>query len=50
MFCKSCGNRLGPNDTVCAHCGSERIHHWNLSTCPKCNGHMVYTGEKEFWT
>lgn len=22
MFCKSCGNRLGPNDTVCAHCGA----------------------------
>ena len=35
---------------LCLHCGSERIHHWNLSTCPKCNGHMVYTGEKEFWT
>ena len=22
MFCKSCGNRLGPEDTVCAHCGA----------------------------
>lgn len=22
MFCKACGNRLGPEDTFCAHCGA----------------------------
>ena len=35
---------------LCLHCGSDRIHIWDLHTCPKCQGRMTETGEKEFWT
>ncbi len=35
---------------LCLHCGSNRIRHWDLHTCPRCNGTMELTGEREFWT
>jgi hypothetical protein len=31
-------------------CGSDRIHRWDMHTCPKCGGKMQPTGEEEFWT
>ena len=35
---------------LCLQCGSDRIRLWDMKTCPKCQGQMQYTGEKEFWT
>ncbi len=35
---------------LCLHCGSDKIKHWDMKTCPKCGQYMTYTGEKEFWT
>ena len=35
---------------LCLRCGSDRIHRWNMHTCPKCGGRMHPTGEEEFWT
>ena len=35
---------------LCLQCGSDRIRVWDMKTCPKCQGQMQYTGEKEFWT
>ena len=35
---------------LCLQCGSDRIRLWNGHTCPKCQGEMLQTGEKEFWT
>ena len=35
---------------LCLNCGSDNIHIWDRHTCPKCNGIMEPTGEKEFWT
>ena len=29
---------------------SDRIHRWDMHTCPKCGGKMQPTGEEEFWT
>ena len=31
-------------------CGSDNIRKWDKHTCPKCQGEMEQTGEKEFWT
>ena len=28
----------------------DRIHRWDMHTCPKCGGNMQPTGEEEFWT
>ena len=35
---------------LCLRCGSDRIHRWDMHTCPKCGGKMHPTGEEEFWT
>ena len=35
---------------LCMQCGSDKIRVWDKHTCPKCNGEMEPTGEKEFWT
>ena len=35
---------------LCLNCGSDRIRIWDKHTCPKCEGEMEETGEKEFWT
>jgi Zn finger protein HypA/HybF involved in hydrogenase expression len=35
---------------LCLQCGSDNIRIWDMKTCPKCQGVMEYTGEKEFWT
>ncbi len=35
---------------LCLRCGSANIKIWNRSTCPKCEGEMEDTSEKEFWT
>jgi len=34
---------------LCLRCGSDRIHRWDMHTCPKCGGKMQPTGEEEFW-
>ena len=35
---------------LCLNCGSDNIRIWDKKTCPKCQGTMEATGEKEFWT
>ena len=35
---------------LCLRCGSDRIHRWDMHTCPKCGGRMLPSGEEEFWT
>ena len=35
---------------LCLQCGSDNIRIWDKKTCPKCQGYMEETGEKEFWT
>ena len=35
---------------LCLQCGSDQIRIWDMKTCPKCQGTMEDTGEKEFWT
>lgn len=35
---------------LCLRCGSDRIHRWDMHTCPKCGGKMQPNGEEEFWT
>lgn len=35
---------------LCLQCGSDRIKIWDKRTCPKCDGTMEDTGEREFWT
>ena len=35
---------------LCLQCGSDKIRIWDQRTCPKCQGRMEETGEKEFWT
>jgi len=35
---------------LCLRCGSDRIHRWDMHTCPKCGSKMQPTGEEEFWT
>ena len=35
---------------LCLQCGSDKIRIWDKRTCPKCQGRMEKTGEKEFWT
>ena len=35
---------------LCLQCGSDNIRIWDGKTCPKCQGEMVDTGVKEFWT
>jgi Zn finger protein HypA/HybF involved in hydrogenase expression len=35
---------------LCLQCGSDNIRIWDKKTCPKCQGEMEDTGEKEFWT
>ena len=35
---------------LCLQCGSDNIKLWDKHTCPKCQGEMEPTGEKEFWT
>ena len=35
---------------LCLQCGSDKIRVWDGHTCPKCQGEMELTGEKEFWT
>ena len=35
---------------LCLRCGSADIKIWNNRTCPRCQGDMEDTGEKEFWT
>jgi len=35
---------------LCLQCGSDRIKIWDKKTCPKCQGRMEPTGDKEFWT
>ena len=35
---------------LCLQCGSDNIRIWDKKTCPKCQGAMEDTGEKEFWT
>ncbi len=35
---------------LCLNCGSDRIHLWDRHTCPRCEGAMEPTDEREFWT
>ena len=35
---------------LCLQCGTDDIRIWDMKTCPKCQGEMEDTGEKEFWT
>ena len=35
---------------LCLQCGSDNIRIWDGKTCPKCQGEMGDTGEREFWT
>ena len=35
---------------LCLQCGSRNIRIWDMKTCPKCQGQMEDTGEKDFWT
>lgn len=35
---------------LCLNCGSTELKPWDGSTCPKCGGRMLPTGEKSFWT
>ena len=35
---------------LCLQCGSDNIRIWDKKTCPRCQGRMEETGEKEFWT
>ena len=35
---------------LCLQCGSDNIRIWDGHTCPKCQGEMEVTGDKEFWT
>ena len=35
---------------LCLQCGSDNIKIWNKRTCPKCQGEMEQTDDKEFWT
>ena len=35
---------------LCLNCGSADIRPWDKHTCPKCQGDMHPTDEKEFWT
>ena len=35
---------------LCLQCGTDNIRIWDGKTCPKCQGEMEDTGEKEFWT
>ena len=35
---------------LCLQCGSDNIRIWDMKTCPKCQGTMTATEEKEFWT
>jgi len=35
---------------LCLNCGSGDIRIWDMVTCPKCQGTMKPTGDKEFWT
>ena len=35
---------------LCLECGSDKIRIWDKKTCPRCQGLMEETGEKEFWT
>jgi len=35
---------------LCLNCGSSNISLWDRKTCPKCQGKMEKTGEKDFWT
>jgi Zn finger protein HypA/HybF involved in hydrogenase expression len=35
---------------LCLQCGSDNIRIWDMNTCPKCQGAMEDTGEREFWT
>lgn len=35
---------------LCPHCSSDDIRLWDMHTCPQCQGTMIETGEKEFWT
>ena len=41
---------------LCLRCGSDRIHRWDMHTCPKCGGKMqptglvaLYSGNHSFW-
>jgi hypothetical protein len=34
---------------LCLQCGSDHIRLWDGHTCPKCQGRIEQTGEKEFW-
>ena len=33
---------------LCLQCGSDNIRIWDKHTCPKCQGEMEDTGEREF--
>ena len=35
---------------LCLQCGSDNIRIWDKRTCPKCQGEMEDTGEKEYLT
>ena len=35
---------------LCLNCGSDKIRPWDKRTCPKCQGDMRPTDDKEFWT
>jgi tRNA(Ile2) C34 agmatinyltransferase TiaS len=55
--CKNCGYEadVAPSyrsevGRLCLQCGSDNIRIWDGKTCPKCQGEMEATGEKEFRT
>ena len=35
---------------LCLHCGSDRARPWDMRTCPRCQGEMEETPDREFWT
>ena len=47
MSCPDCRNIV---PLVVGGVIGDRIHRWDMHTCPKCGGKMQPTGEEEFWT
>ena len=46
MICPDCNTV----QNIVVGCGSDNIKIWDMHTCPKCQGEVEPTGEKEFWT
>ena len=45
MFCKSCGNRLGPEDAFCTHCGAPYYRRDSKDRQGNINSKWVCSGK-----